>query len=324
MNTNVLSSWRPVFDTRYGRYAIISLAVTVLQKNVPLTSKVGLIRVEGPIMDSKQVVDEIKEYAKDASIKVIVLRIDSPSPYTPTYIGNGYLGVATSPLGTGPNWSYMAGLYDHAEGDIPHIAGLPAWNEVNFFDGAAWLNNVSADSHSLHRYHQSLNMYDGSLRTQYEWERDGHITSLSVEMFVSRTNPNLAAVKFQVTTHDPGPVKVALSLRGWPAPKRYALARLEKLDPSVTQQEVWYPGYMVVDDCAAEAGPGDGLLRITSHPEGAQDIGVSEVAALEWPAVQPCRRTSRRPPSESRAILPPGAARPAPCLCGRPRYERGG
>lgn len=56
----------------------ISLAFTVLQKNVPLTSKVGLIRVEGPIMDSKQLVDEIKEYAKDASIKVIVLRVDSP------------------------------------------------------------------------------------------------------------------------------------------------------------------------------------------------------------------------------------------------------
>lgn len=57
---------------------VISLAFTVLQKNVPLMSKVGLIRVEGPIMDSKEVVDEIKEYAKDASIRVIVLRIDSP------------------------------------------------------------------------------------------------------------------------------------------------------------------------------------------------------------------------------------------------------
>ncbi|MDA8078458.1 MAG: signal peptide peptidase SppA [Nitrospiraceae bacterium] len=57
---------------------VVSLAFTLLQKSVPLTSKVALIRIEGPIMDSKSAVDEIKEYVKDASIKAIVLRIDSP------------------------------------------------------------------------------------------------------------------------------------------------------------------------------------------------------------------------------------------------------
>lgn len=56
----------------------ISLVLAFFQKNMPLKGKVGLIRLEGPIMDSKDTVDEIKEYVKDTSIKAIVLRIDSP------------------------------------------------------------------------------------------------------------------------------------------------------------------------------------------------------------------------------------------------------
>lgn len=57
---------------------IISLALTVLYRNIPLSQKVALIRIEGPIVDSKNVVDEIKSYAKDFSIKAIILRVDSP------------------------------------------------------------------------------------------------------------------------------------------------------------------------------------------------------------------------------------------------------
>jgi protease-4 len=57
---------------------VISLALAVFQKNIPLKSRVALVRIEGPILDSKGTVDEIKEHVKDASIKAIILRIDSP------------------------------------------------------------------------------------------------------------------------------------------------------------------------------------------------------------------------------------------------------
>jgi protease-4 len=57
---------------------VISLGLTLFQKNIPLKSKVALVRIEGPILDSKNIVDEIKEYGKDSSIKAIILRIDSP------------------------------------------------------------------------------------------------------------------------------------------------------------------------------------------------------------------------------------------------------
>ena len=57
---------------------IVSLALTLFQKNIPLRSKVALVKIEGPIMDSMDIVDEIKEHVKDRSIKAIILRIDSP------------------------------------------------------------------------------------------------------------------------------------------------------------------------------------------------------------------------------------------------------
>lgn len=57
---------------------VISVIFAVFQKNVSLGEKVAVVRIEGPIMDSKNTVDEIKGYLNDPSIKAIVLRVDSP------------------------------------------------------------------------------------------------------------------------------------------------------------------------------------------------------------------------------------------------------
>ncbi len=229
------------------------------------------------------------------------LRIDKPVPYTRTYLGNGNLGVATTPLGTTAAESFLAGVYDAEASDVPRIAALPAWNEVNWFDGNAWLNDTPVESGALHDYRQTLNMHDGALRTEYRWVNQDRSTSVTVEMFISRLNPNLAAVKFQVTPHHPGPVRMTFSLSGWPEPRRLALARLEKVDPKVTQQEEWYPGHMVVDNRAAESNLTGGLLRMTSHPEGTRHA-VAETAALAWPGGLP-RLTTRRVSSPSLASL---------------------
>ncbi len=210
------------------------------------------------------------------------LRIDSPAPYTPTYLGNGYIGVSTSQLGTTPAESLMAGLYDRTPNDVPRIAGLPAWNEVNVFNGQSWLNDTPPEAMFLHSYQQTVNMYDGTVRTEYQWEDHGRAVSVGVDMFVSRLDQNLAVVRLEVTPHYSGPMKVALSLQGWDPPKRFALARLDKLDPKVTQQELWYPGYMMVENRSVETKQHGAMLRMSSHPEGATDV-VAETAALSWP-----------------------------------------
>jgi len=57
---------------------LISLLFVFFQKNMPMGDRVALIRVEGPILDSKDTIDELKGHLKDPSIKAIIMRIDSP------------------------------------------------------------------------------------------------------------------------------------------------------------------------------------------------------------------------------------------------------
>jgi protease IV len=57
---------------------VVSLVLVLFQKNIPIGERIALVRVEGPILDSKDVIDELKSHVKDPSIKAIVLRIDSP------------------------------------------------------------------------------------------------------------------------------------------------------------------------------------------------------------------------------------------------------
>ncbi|HMK61871.1 MAG TPA: signal peptide peptidase SppA [Dissulfurispiraceae bacterium] len=54
----------------------VSVIFTLVSKGA--REKVAIVRVEGPIIEAKTVVDEIKGYVKDASVKAIVLRVDSP------------------------------------------------------------------------------------------------------------------------------------------------------------------------------------------------------------------------------------------------------
>lgn len=57
---------------------VSALLTTLSQKDITFREKIALVRIEGPIFDSKNTVEELKEYANDPSIKAIVLRVDSP------------------------------------------------------------------------------------------------------------------------------------------------------------------------------------------------------------------------------------------------------
>jgi protease-4 len=57
---------------------VLSLVITFVQNEIPLGEKVALVRVEGPIIESKTAVDELKGYRKDKSVKAVVLRVNSP------------------------------------------------------------------------------------------------------------------------------------------------------------------------------------------------------------------------------------------------------
>jgi protease-4 len=65
------------FTVIFVLIVILSLMITFTHK-VPLGEKVALVRVTGVILDSTDIIDELREYEKNSSIKAVVLRIDSP------------------------------------------------------------------------------------------------------------------------------------------------------------------------------------------------------------------------------------------------------
>lgn len=45
---------------------------------IPIGEKIALIHIEGVILDSKEIIEEIEDYSENSSIKAVVLRVDSP------------------------------------------------------------------------------------------------------------------------------------------------------------------------------------------------------------------------------------------------------
>jgi len=212
-----------------------------------------------------------------------VFRAQALSPYTRTYLGNGQFGLVSSQLSTNPAESFMVKVYDHSPGDVPRIAALPAWNEVNVFNGEHWLNDTLLESKSLASWNQTLNTYDGCLLTRYDWMDGEKRTSIQVDAFVSRANPHLAAVKFTLTPRYSGPVKVLLPIRSWKAPVRQPVGLLERFPPDArgNRPNLRYSGYMVVKDRHVETGLDRGLVRVASRADGGT-TDVAEVIALSW------------------------------------------
>jgi protease-4 len=56
----------------------LSAAIAIFQKDMPLGEKVAVVRIEGPILDSRNAIEEIKDYVKNQSVKAIIIRVDSP------------------------------------------------------------------------------------------------------------------------------------------------------------------------------------------------------------------------------------------------------
>lgn len=57
---------------------VLSALFTFFQQKISFGDKVALVRVEGPIIEAKSIIDELDGYKKDNSIKAIVLRVNSP------------------------------------------------------------------------------------------------------------------------------------------------------------------------------------------------------------------------------------------------------
>ena len=210
-----------------------------------------------------------------------ILATDDPHRSPSPFIGNGRLGVVIPPLGLGGSPAFLAGLYEEAPGDVPRIAGLPAWNAVSVFDGARWLDAGPPPAGAVRDYRQAVNMRTGTARTRYDWDAGAAKLSVDVETFVSRAEPHLAAIRLELVPRQAGRLRVRFALAGQPPPKRLALARLERSDPGWRPADLWYPGHTIVRGRKASRERNGGRLSLTATPEG-RTTAVTEVAAITW------------------------------------------
>ncbi|MBN2644112.1 MAG: signal peptide peptidase SppA [Desulfuromonadaceae bacterium] len=67
-----------------GCFALFSIFALFLgshtgsTRNFPLSASIGVVEIDGAIMDSKQIIDDLLEFEEDHSVKALVLRVDSP------------------------------------------------------------------------------------------------------------------------------------------------------------------------------------------------------------------------------------------------------
>jgi len=213
--------------------------------------------------------------------------------YFPTYLANGYFSVSSSLSGTVPTLSQIVGVMDYTKDDVSRPAAIPSWNEIDYYDGRAWLNaaGVRADTHR--QYNQTLDMYDGVLRTQYQWHDGDRITDLRIVNFVSQSNAHLAVVSFELTPHFSGNVQLRFTLRAAPAPNRLPLAKMSAEEFTAVARRnqqtnlitggdrdlIWYPGH--VNATGVGADETSHTLWMSGRAEQGHALAVA--AALEFP-----------------------------------------
>jgi len=235
-----------------------------------------------PILVALCVLSLVTAYGAQRSS--FVLFTTSPfENYTPTYIGNGNIGVSSSRLGTQATDSYMAWIYEHFPGDVARNAALPAWNEVNFYNGRNWLNDIKIVKGQIQGFRQSLDMYNGVLSTTYVWIDEGKATSVITNLFVSRSNPSLAVVKFVVKPKYSGVVKTLFPITPWPVPKRIELAKDAEVKVKMINKvpDVWYPGHMTIFERKGKVSLNGGACWVVSKPDGDSTV-VAIVSNIRW------------------------------------------
>jgi len=58
--------------------AIFLSLILTFTRTVPVGEKVALVKIKGMILESSKIIEELRGYARDSSVKAIVIRIESP------------------------------------------------------------------------------------------------------------------------------------------------------------------------------------------------------------------------------------------------------
>jgi trehalose/maltose hydrolase-like predicted phosphorylase len=149
------------------------------------------------------------------------------SEYSPTFTGNGLLGVRVPATGQGyaggtvPAQSELAGFYAKptnptSAGDaVQQRANIPTWSTLTFADGG---QPFSLSAGTTTGWSQSLDLHTGVITTTATWKApNGHTTQLTYRVFTDRGNAHLGLVQLTLTPRWSGTATVTDEIDGAPA-----------------------------------------------------------------------------------------------------------
>lgn len=162
------------------------------------------------------------------------------TPYTPTFLANGYLGVVGDWLGLGAGDCQIADLFNHASDPADTVrARLPAFQVLDLHNGLRWLSGLDKNTTLVRNYNQELNLRTATLATRFRWHDGDRLLDVATTTFVCRHEAGLAVQQITLTPLFDGPVQ----LRAYVDPQRGDLhceqAEYEVLArPAVGQAEI--------------------------------------------------------------------------------------
>lgn len=121
-------------------------------------------------------------------------------------LANGYMGLRgcleegfNNQLGSYPG-NYIAGVFDHFDGDYVELVNCPDFIGVHIWIGSCKLNMTQG---ILKNYRRTLDMREGTLTREFVWEDpQGNNTHFYFQRFLSMHNVHLSCIRVRITPLD--------------------------------------------------------------------------------------------------------------------------
>jgi trehalose/maltose hydrolase-like predicted phosphorylase len=134
--------------------------------------------------------------------------------YSPSYVGNGYVGTRIPAQGMGfvpnatvPTTTIVAGVWQQTPAqEVVSAAPLPGWDELRFTDNGT---DYSLDQGTIANWQQSVDMQTGAITTSLDWSSPaGHTTHLQYDVLADLARPHVATVRLRLTPAWTGQARV--------------------------------------------------------------------------------------------------------------------
>ena len=134
--------------------------------------------------------------------------------YSPSYVGNGYVGTRIPAQGMGfvpnatvPTTTIVAGVWQQTPTqEVVSAAPLPGWDELRFTDNGT---DYSLDQGTIANWQQSVDMQTGAITTSLDWSSPaGHTTHLQYDVLADLARPHVATVRLRLTPAWTGTARV--------------------------------------------------------------------------------------------------------------------